>query len=49
MGRIVAILPASMMNTTPLQGFAHEWSEVYVDQFEGTSVRVVILTAFRIG
>lgn len=44
-GRIVAILPASMVNTTPLDGFDHDWSEVFVDQFEGTAVRVVILTA----
>ena len=48
-GRIVAILPASMINTTPLEGFTHTWSEVYVDQFEGTSVRVVILTADAVG
>ncbi|MFL1449280.1 DUF4942 domain-containing protein [Pseudomonas tritici] len=44
-GRLVAILPASMLNTTPLVGFKHKWSEVFVDQFEGTHVRVVILTA----
>lgn len=44
-GRLVAILPASMINTAPLFGFSHDWSEVYVDQFEGTCVRVVILTA----
>lgn len=44
-GKIVAILPASMVNKQPLDGFDHEWSEIYVDQFEGTSVRVVILTA----
>lgn len=46
-GRVVAILPASMVNTTPLIGFDHDWSGVYVDQFEGTAVRVVILTAQR--
>jgi hypothetical protein len=43
-GRLVAILPASMVNTRPLSGFVHDWSEVFVDQFEGTCVRVVILT-----
>lgn len=48
-GRLVAILPASMINTTPLEGFEHEWSEVFVDQFEGTAVRVVILTAYPNG
>jgi hypothetical protein len=46
-GRLVAILPASMINTTPLDGFEHEWSEVFVDQFQGTCVRVVILTATK--
>lgn len=46
-GRMVAILPASMINTSPLPGFDHEWSEVFVDQFEGTAVRVAILTAAR--
>lgn len=46
-GKIVAILPASMVNTAPLQGFDHDWSEVFLDQFEGTAVRVVILTATR--
>ncbi len=44
-GRLVAILPASMINTAPLDGFDHDWSDVYVDQFEGTHVRVAILTA----
>ena len=47
-GRLVAILPASMINTTPLDGFDHEWSEVFTDQFEGTTVRVAILTAERL-
>ncbi|WP_121498146.1 DUF4942 domain-containing protein [Pseudomonas aeruginosa] len=46
-GRLVAILPASMINSTPLDGFKHVWSEVFEDQFEGTSVRVAILTAER--
>lgn len=44
-GRIVAILPASTVNTQPIDGFLHQWSEVFVDQFEGTAVRVAILTA----
>lgn len=46
-GRVVAILPASMINTAPLEGFEHYWSDVFEDQFEGTSVRVAILTATR--
>ncbi|MGI0637923.1 DUF4942 domain-containing protein [Pseudomonas aeruginosa] len=46
-GRLVAILPASMINTSPLEGFSHNWSEVFEDQFEGTAVRVAILTAER--
>nr|WP_192963524.1 DUF4942 domain-containing protein [Pseudomonas fluorescens]CEK42377.1 hypothetical protein PQBR57_0424 [Pseudomonas fluorescens SBW25] len=46
-GRIVAILPSSMINSSPLPGFEHEWSEVFVDQFEGTAVRVSVLTATR--
>lgn len=48
-GRLVAILPASMVNTLPLDGFVHDWSEIFQDQFEGTAVQVVILTAFRKG
>jgi hypothetical protein len=46
-GRLVAILPASMAHTHPLECFEHVWSQVYTDQFEGTAVRVVILTAQR--
>jgi hypothetical protein len=46
-GRLVAILPASMINTSPLTGFSHTWSDVFEDQFEGTCVRVAILTAVR--
>jgi len=47
-GRLVAILPASMLNTAPLEGIRHDWSEVYSDQFEGTAVSVVILTASKV-
>lgn len=47
-GRLVAILPASMINTTPLDGFNHTWSGVFEDQFEGTAVSVAILSAERI-
>ncbi|MCF5382486.1 DUF4942 domain-containing protein [Pseudomonas syringae] len=46
-GRVVAILPASMISSAHLEGFEHDWSEVFEDQFEGTSVRVAILTATR--
>lgn len=46
-GRLVAILPASMVNTQPVDGFCHSWSEVFDDQFEGTAVKVAIVTATR--
>lgn len=46
-GRLVAILPASMVNTQPVDGFHHSWSDVFEDQFEGTAVKVSILTATR--
>lgn len=44
-GRLVAILPASLKGKTLLEGFNLKWSEILEDQFVGTSVRVVILTA----
>lgn len=42
-GRLVAILPASARGKTLVDGFAHEWSETFSDQFEGTGVNVAIL------
>lgn len=42
-GRLVAILPASLKGATLVDGYTHEYSEVYHDQFAGTRVSVVIL------
>lgn len=50
-GRLVAILPAgAAVGSRPLTlpGFDLKWSEVFSDEFVGTSIRVVILTAERI-
>lgn len=44
-GRLVAILPASAKGKTLLPGFDHKWSRVYSNEFSGTSVSVVILSA----
>lgn len=44
-GRLVAILPASAKGKDLLPGFDHEYSKVYENEFAGTSVKVVILTA----
>ena len=46
-GRLVAILPASAKGKELLPGWAHEWSQVFENQFAGTSVDVVILVAER--
>lgn len=42
-GKIVAILPAGRRNKTLVEGWTHEWSEVFDNRFEGTQVAVVIL------
>lgn len=47
-GRLVAILPASAKGKDVLPGFCHEYSKVYGNEFAGTSVSVVILTATRV-
>lgn len=47
-GRLVAILPSGSKNKFDLPGFACEWSQVFDNQFDGTSVSVVILKADRI-
>jgi hypothetical protein len=44
-GRLVAILPASAKGKEVLPGLKHEWSQVYDNEFAGTSVSVVILSA----
>lgn len=48
-GRLVAILPASMKGKNFLSGFECEWSAIYDNEFAGTSVSVVILTAKKQG
>ena len=47
-GRLIAILPASAKGKDVLPGFDLEWSKVYSNEFAGTSVSVVIMTATRI-
>ena len=47
-GRLVAILPSGAKNKFDLPVFACEWSQVFDNQFDGTSVSVVILKADRI-
>ncbi len=42
-GRIVAVMPASAKGKEIVPGMRHEWSEVYSNQFAGTSVSVVLL------
>lgn len=44
-GRLVAILPATAKGKQLLEGFDHEYSQVFENEFAGTSVKVVILTA----
>lgn len=46
-GRLVAILPASAPGRFTLPGFACSWSGVMANEFAGTGVSVVILTANR--
>lgn len=44
-GRLVAILPASFKGKDVLPGWELDWSTVYSNEFEGTSVSVVIVKA----
>lgn len=46
-GRLVAILPASAKGKDVLPGWSLEWSQVFANEFAGTSVSVVILVAQR--
>jgi hypothetical protein len=46
-GRLVAVLPESMRGKDFLPGFDHEWSQLYENEFDGTGVSTVILTANR--
>lgn len=44
-GNLVAILPSSARNNFTLDGFDCEWSQIYANEFAGTSVSVAILLA----
>lgn len=46
-GRLVAILPASTKDKDLLPELECAWSRVYENEFAGTSVSVVILTATK--
>jgi tRNA1(Val) A37 N6-methylase TrmN6 len=46
-GRLVAILPASAQGLPLLPEWDMNWSHIYTNEFKGTSVSVVILTAER--
>lgn len=46
-GRLVAILPSGMRNKDILPGWDVKWTDVFDNEFGGTSVSVVILTADR--
>lgn len=44
-GRLVAVLPASMRGKSLVDGWAGRWSEVFANEFAGTSVSVAIYSA----
>lgn len=46
-GRLVAILPPGMKGKEILPGWKVSWSEEIRNEFAGTSISVVILTAER--
>jgi hypothetical protein len=46
-GRLVAILPASMVNKVLVKGFDHTWGKTFQGCFEDTRVNVAILTLER--
>jgi hypothetical protein len=47
-GVLVAILPTSARGTLELPGFDLEWSQIYDNEFAGTSISVVILKATKV-
>lgn len=47
-GRLVVILPASAREKFHIDGFAITWSDVFSNEFVGTSTSVVIMKAIRI-
>lgn len=46
-GRIIAILPASAAGKFKLPGFDLTWSQVFDNEFSGSSISVVIMTGAR--
>lgn len=44
-GRLIAILPASSKGKDLIDGFSLEWSQVFDNEFSGTSASVVIVVA----
>lgn len=44
-GRLIAILPASSKGKDLIDGFSLEWSQVFSNEFAGTSASVVIVVA----
>ena len=46
-GRLVAILPSGMRHTFDLPGWSVSWTKIHENEFEGTSVNVVIMIADR--
>lgn len=46
-GKLVAILPATHRGRTLVEGWHHEWSQVYTGRFEGTGVSVALVTMTR--
>lgn len=44
-GALVSVLPASARNKDLLEGMDHEWSKLYSNEFDGTTVSVTILKA----
>ena len=46
-GRVVCILPASQRDKDLIPGLAFQWSPVFANQFEGTSIDVAIFAATK--
>lgn len=46
-GTLIAVLPASAKNKEVLKGFNHSWSREFKNEFESTSISVVILKATK--
>jgi hypothetical protein len=46
-GRLVAVLPASARGKSLLDGYTHEWGQIYENEFAGASVNVTLLALER--